>query len=321
MKIVLLSYINRSGSTFLAYQLSRIRHICVCPEADILYELLLIKPTRKISKRDLKVLKELLIKDTKFKLWKLSTDSVFKEDIIGLNTFELFIKILQAFKDEHYSECTTIVFKQNYLYRLFRQEIVFPGVKLYGVFLIRDPRAIYNSQKHTINPQTNKEMCNNPLLLITNWNTFINSILYIDRSNKPYAIIQYENMINNLEKTMNELLRHIDIHYQFKNYKQAYTNYINWLNDQHRKIHPDVEKEPKKKSLQKWSEHLDKIEVTLIQNHICSNPYYSKNQLKIDSNLNFLFYYIECFLGITKYRFVNYLRKVYHRFRYLYRFY
>ena len=44
MTIILLTYVNRSGSTYLANLLSASENICVCPEGDRLVSLFLENP-------------------------------------------------------------------------------------------------------------------------------------------------------------------------------------------------------------------------------------------------------------------------------------
>ena len=46
MIIILLTYVNRSGSTYLANLLSASDHICVCPEGDKLVSLFLESPDK-----------------------------------------------------------------------------------------------------------------------------------------------------------------------------------------------------------------------------------------------------------------------------------
>lgn len=318
-KIVLLSYLNRSGSTFFVNQLSKIPEICVCPEADILYDILLSNSNIHIKSQHIKKWKLVFESDTKFQSWKLPVETIINENSIGRNSYSLFIDILIAFQKRHFPDCTTIVFKYNYLYKIFNKLPMLSGIDLYGISLIRDPRAIYISQKNTITPQTGKVMCNNPLILIREWNSFIKDHSEIFPVSANYLIVEYEKLIKYFQTTMENVLNFLKINELFSQYDKGKGMVFKWLHDDYRYLHPHIEKPPNQNHINKWSEDISNIDIALLQKCAYKTNYYELPDEKTINSLKFTYYQISYNIKKVKYLFSQFLRRYVFKIRYLFR--
>jgi hypothetical protein len=196
-KIIFITYINRSGSTFLVNNLSKSADILVCPEAEILIDLFLntpaepFNPDKRFSDRLFKAIET----DTKLKYWGLLKKDIIN-DIKGAKTwFDAFIKFLEAYKKKVKPGSSTIVFKAERL--IYSYNRIHPLAALYNirfVALVRDCRAIFYSQNNTCIPETEQIMETNSLRLAKRWNTFMRMAEeYV--KNDDFVIVSYESLI------------------------------------------------------------------------------------------------------------------------------
>ncbi len=211
MKYIFIMYLNRSGSTFLFNQLSKLSEILVCPEAEVLVNVLLKNPDTRLNKKDQEILGSAMEKDRKLKHWNLDID-LSKTD--PQSKLDLFFNILNQYRSRTKPDSTLIAFKAVDLINCI--EILHDygshkGLDIYFISLIRDPRAIYNSQRQTYVEHRKKFMNRNPLATIYQWNYLVTrSIMY--SSYTKLVILRYEDLVNNLNMELNKLLKIIGIH-------------------------------------------------------------------------------------------------------------
>ena len=211
MKYIFIIYLNRSGSTFLSNQLSKLSEILVCPEAEVLVNVLLKNPDTGLNKKDQKILGSAMENDRKLKHWNLDID-LSKTD--PLSKLDLFFNILNQYRSRTKPGSTLIAFKAVDLINCI--EVLHEygsrkGLDIYFISLTRDPRAIYNSQRQTYVEHRKKFMNRNPLAIVYQWNYLVtNSINY--KSLTKLVILKYEDLINSLEIELNQLLKFLGIH-------------------------------------------------------------------------------------------------------------
>ncbi|MBN2487229.1 MAG: sulfotransferase [Bacteroidales bacterium] len=254
MKYIFLSYLNRSGSTLLANMLSRSPDICVCPEADILYKLFLKRPEQFIGPQNIIKYKKTLSGDTKFRLWDISSENLLR---INRSNLQNFLAILDRFRETHYPSSSCIVFKQNYLYKL--SETSLAGNEFYFINLLRDPRAIFASQKTTVSPATGKAMCRNIFVFARSWNSYIDGLEKISPWKKSISVT-YENLVTETEITLEKLCRFFGYSNWVLNMHRK-TELSRWLTFEYKNIHTNIDSPPYAGSLNKWKAILKQSEV------------------------------------------------------------
>jgi hypothetical protein len=317
MNIVFLSYLNRSGSTYFVNLLSKASSICVCPEADVLYELLLVNPNRKLKKKDFIKWEVLFNNDHKFTNWNLKTISFLDDNLKGITSFDFFIHILIAFKNKYYPACTTIIFKQNKLYKIYPQQKTIKNCRYFWINLIRDPRAIYYSQKNTITPQTGKIMCSNPILLVNQWNEYLDLILNQKEDSTKTIIVRYEEFILDVENTLNRILKFIKTNEKYNHIIDNQTQYFKWLPESYKSIHPNITKSPITDNIYAWQKQLSPVESQIIEKQINISSYYKilkqKRNFRIIYFPVYLYYYFKMQITLL----VSFTRKLTFKLRYL----
>ena len=206
MKFVFIIYLNRSGSTFLANQLSKINDILVCPEAEILVNTLLKNPNAGLTMKELEKLDSAIHNDRKLKHWNLDIDL---REIDATSKLDLFFFILEQYKSSINPKSNTITFKAvdliNYVETLHDYGLL-KGLDIYFISLIRDPRAVFNSQRQTYVEYRRKFMNRNPLVTINQWNYLLSRSEYYKFQTK-FVILKYEDLVKNLNTVLNQLIR------------------------------------------------------------------------------------------------------------------
>ncbi|MCK4343693.1 MAG: sulfotransferase [Bacteroidales bacterium] len=308
MNLIFLTYINRSGSTYLANLFSKSKNILVCPEAEVIMNEFLILPEKKfeynqkISKR----LHGFFNYDRKLKYWGLTLSALSELNIAKTN-FEAFFYILDAYRKKVKPEAHTIIFKAEsliYLYEniplRFKEEY---NLKL--IAIIRDCRGVYASQKRTYFPGSNFIMSRNPVRTALFWNEFVTKAHQLEVRDK-FLLIRYEDLIDNLKKTIEVIIKYLKI----KPFDYISGEGELWarLPEDQRSIHQNIVKNCIRQKISHWQKELNKYEIFNIEKFAGSGLKRMEYKAISDSDMT-----NKNLFRITYYLFLYYLRKVYKR--------
>lgn len=262
MNYIFLTYINRSGSTFLANELSKFDEILVCPEADILANLLLVKPQEDIRKSGNFILKSLK-SDIQLRSWGLTeTDFNWPENII--TRFDAFKQVLDTFAKKKQKLVKYILYKAERLFQLVPEISLLQednGVNIFFVSLIRDIRAIFYSQYTTYLPGSNKTFSNNPVATSLYWNNYIATI---KRYKIPFHLsIRYEDLILEFTSSMKKICDFLSLNTTIQ--KNRTGELFHYMPENHKKIHNNIRQTPLKERVTYWNLHLNRKDRLLIE--------------------------------------------------------
>lgn len=274
MKLVLLTYVNRSGSTFLANLFSKSPDILVCPEAEILIDLFLTNPGEKFEFNEsfTKKLKRYMSEDHKLRHWSLDEDIISGLKNCRTN-IDAFASIITSYKELHKPAAHAVVFKAEKLldYIDSLDKIENFNYQLYFISILRDCRAIYASQKNTYFPGTMIKMSNNPVSTSLIWNHFYRQSEILNIKHNFY-FVQYESLIADTEHIFNDLITWLSLN-QFR-FISVKGDLFDRLPDDHKDIHVNINEDPIPERLTAWKKQLTNDEVNIIQE-------VSKNYLSI----------------------------------------
>ncbi len=297
-KIAFLSYINRSGSTFLLNKLSNYKNIFVSLEAEILIKLLLNKPNEKFSVGTKNKLKLLFKKDQHFKYWNIHENNISQLSH-DLTNFQTFNHLINQYKTNVKPKANYIIFKGNDLFN-FYNEIHENDIKDYNIkflSIIRDPRAIFLSQKNT--KFQNKSLNTNPLITSNQWNWFINNI-----NNNKIHLIKYENLINDFKNEFDQILEYL----QIKNEKSDELKSLSKIiPNNFKQIHKRIDKNPDTSRINVWQNELNKNIIYIIQKNTKNNLKkmdYEFKEIKHNKSIAFIlksYYMFLIFCRLNKY--------------------
>ncbi len=282
-KIIFISYVNRSGSTFLGNTLSQSKEILVFPEAEILVNLLLVNPTDKF-----KLHKEIEIQirtDSKLKYWKLTTEDLSALHHANTN-FDAFVIILVTYKNKFKPNASVLIFKAEriiYLYENIKWHFS-DQYNLLLIGLVRDPRAVYESQKRTEMSAYGTYMSKNPVFTAITWNHFV-TCLKSYKYREDFILIKYEDLILRYKEICSVLYKWIGIQ-QFDLSSEG-DLFERLPHDQCAK-HKLIKEKPLKERINLWEYKLYKEEIYLIEkfskkimNHLNYQP-----KVYLDTNIN-----------------------------------
>lgn len=266
MNLIFITYVNRSGSTFLANLFSKYNEVLVCPEADILIYRLLINSNELFiynHKQQLQLL-SILSNDKKLKYWGLQIN-----DLSGLNTvktnFDAFAEILKAYQRKIKPNATTIVFKGTKLIDLY-DKISRETKNKYNlkyISIIRDGRAVFASQRRTIDPYTHKPMNTNPFITAKNWNKLVDKSLKYENT-KDYFIIKYEHLIKNCKKILSHLFEKIGLPLIYENSNNT-GDLFERIPEAQKSIHLNVLKNANIEYIDGWKEKVSPVYIYLFE--------------------------------------------------------
>lgn len=303
MKIILLTYINRSGSTFLSNELSKYKEVAVCPESDILTNLLLIKPWENIEKQKVQIASD-LDKNEQLKYWKLDLEC-FDFPASLKTRFDVFLHILTCYQKQHQPSSELILYKNERLFQVLPEIMNKTNNKIYILLLLRDIRAIYHSQSTTLLPASKKFFSGNPVVTSMYWNSYVRSINKL-KCFTCYKVF-YEKLIADFGNEFNRIINFLEL--QPNNEMTNSGKVINFLPDSHQKIHANILKPPIAERISAWEKNLSQKEKQLIE--LTSKKYlinlnyniFTNNNTDILNRIIFIYY-------IIHFRLVNLFRKV-----------
>ncbi len=256
MRIVFLTYINRSGSTFLVNQLSKHPGIIIVPEGEILVKELLFNPAGVPDKTVLST----LISDHKLKQWNWDHSALQNINLDRSNA-ELFFDLLEIFKNSNSPDAEVVVFKAwELIYTLGKlpaKLIDKFSVRYYG--LIRDPRAVFASQ--STNLYLGKSLERNSLRTTMKWKEFIS---ICTSGNHRITIIYYEKMILEYNLFFEDLFINLDLTWR-EDYNNDKGKVFEQLPEDQRILHPDIDLAPQSDSVDRWKHIIHQSDVDIIQ--------------------------------------------------------
>jgi hypothetical protein len=265
MKVVFLTYVNRSGSTYLSNLLSASNDICVCPEGDIMVSLFLESPGKafrpdKLSRAGLV---KLLQSDSKLRYWDIGEDIfTFLEDVSS--NIGAFLAILHYYQLRQKPEASSILFKAERLADLFPkiENSRGSGHTFKYLSMIRDPRGVYESQKRTRIPGTNRFMSCNPVYTAIYWNHHSRVILKF-RRNTDCCLVLYHDFISKMDEVISALSIYLGLY--LKGITAGEGDLLDRLPDSHRLIHQSIYDIPLQEKIDEWKKELNPEEISLIE--------------------------------------------------------
>jgi len=281
LELIFLTYVNRSGSTYLASHLNRSEKILACPEAEILIDLFLTEPEKKFKYNKIHLrLKKLIAADKKLKYWHLSQDDIVKLKS-AKTRFNAFLSVIHAYKERVKPKADIVVFKAERLIDLFPRihSYCFNKYKVYFISVIRDCRAVYASQNRTSWPGKKKVMSRNPIRTAKYWVNHVEKILSV---NSPrFYIIKYELLIREFSKVIDNVFSRLGV--ENPDVIQQSEDFYNRLPEDHKKIHQNLLSPPDHQKIEEWKLNLKQQDIYLIEKY--SGLYLGKMDYQL-SNLS-----------------------------------
>lgn len=263
LKLVFLTYINRSGSTFLANQLSKHPDISVAPEAEILIKFFLEHPGKVYYKRQFPFILKALRSNRKFQTWNFPFDQLKRslDTYSKIRAFEFFLLIAQLFVRFNKPSAQVWMFKGTRLLYLVDKIMNTLGkeVQVKFIYLFRDPRAVFASQKKSIGTYHGRLMSENPVKTAMEWKDFHNTANSVSTKH-PLTEVKYEELILNFDAEIERILGQIGIA-STEDFSST-ASFALPANQRH--LHENINKAPDPAILMKWKNELSEREIRIV---------------------------------------------------------
>ncbi len=209
--IIFLAYLSRSGSTYLCSLLDRHPEIVVTPEAQLPQSVAgpAVGRGRIASPEELEVYLDFLFDDYKFRSWGLAREEIraelLRRGAPPLPTSRVLPALLALYAARQGKAARVVVFKEGRRALLFHEAVlaVFPGAGL--LHLIRDPRAVYASQRRTRRSQYPVPFTLSPGVFGREWAGDLERAAALE-GRPEYLRVRYEDLVRDVEGVLGRIL-------------------------------------------------------------------------------------------------------------------
>lgn len=260
-QLVYLTYLSRSGSTYLARLLDELEGVQVSLEAPLGFRPF---PGRELSCTGAEQIERYvgaLYQEPKFQSWGVDREALTAALARHPATLH-FPDLLRAILAEafHGANPAVQVYKNGEcifdLERLHRRD---PRARF--LFIARDLRGIYNSQRHTPASRTGRFFATNPVKTAVSYNEVFR--LLQAHAGSPFLhVVRYEDLIESPEAVLAGICSFLGIACVRQGASGAYAARIE---REQQKLHPHVGGPPRPERLQAWREELTSGERRLLE--------------------------------------------------------
>ena len=201
-----------------------------------------------------------LYKNKKFLAWNIDR-RILREEL-SRSTFPVgFDALLKIILNEYFKKKHPKIYIYKcgeYIWHIDTLRSIFPDAKF--IFILRDIRAVYNSQKTSFGSRDGKPMANYPILSAVLFNR-LPSIFAKYCSFEWFYVLKYEDLVSDKECEMNKLLSFLGSSSQ-----KTQDDYYNRIPEEQRHLHPNICYPPQGNRAYAWQNELSKVELMTIQN-------------------------------------------------------
>jgi len=265
--IIFLVYQNRSGSTFLANQLSRHSEICVCPEAlSPIRHLFGLIGSRKQIKERINLLLNEIETEHKISSWEINRNEITSKILKCTDDMDVFYTLLDFFADKYKPKSNTIVFKMPFFFELMMNRNwtdLRAGRDVHIIFLVRDVRAIFNSQRQSISTNLGRPMQISAARCAQHWKRYINKLKKWETF-AACTIVFYEELICNYAMEMPRIFARLGFDkIDIESLKNAQLE--KQIPKEQQLLHKNISKPPINERINAWKKDLKNNEVIIIE--------------------------------------------------------
>lgn len=256
----LLCFLNRSGSTFIANQLSRSGSVCVCPEGGrFLSDLARLH--LKGGGYSIEALKQELLSrlrsDPKLSSWGLDHDQVRIAISGATEPFEVVEILSNLYADKYKPTASTVVIQGAFLPFLSRNTVFghyTPKNRVRALIVTRDPRAIFSSQKTSVSSGTKRPMQNSIIIFVFRYRQFYRWLGELDPRTQV-IMLSYESWILDVEGELRKALEMMGC--DPRKHMHTVGDLQNHIPKEQIHLHPNIFNPPDPRRLGAWMSQLN----------------------------------------------------------------
>ena len=251
---------SRSGTTLLAYLLSKHSMAIIPPETNLIQKLIkavsgkyLNEPVNKSR------LLDTVYSDDKFSDWKIERnilEAIFP-DRVSVN--EVILTICSHYACTQASNAEAFGIKKNLIGVYDLVSTIFENPRV--IWIIRDGRAVFYSKKTSIQTSTKLPFVTNPIPAASTWKWKNQRLGKISMLYGNTFKIYYEHLLTNTDSVMRDVCEFIGLHYEPHPHKE--NKYP--VPDRYKTIHQNIGKEIDPSRTNAWENGLSSREITIYE--------------------------------------------------------
>lgn len=266
--LVFVNYLSRSGSTLLCTLLDEYEGITVGIEGGFPgFDSNLMPTDMPIihNNADLDRYLSSLFSDIRFSEWKLEINSV-KKALLDIGYPLRFRDILITCLKMHLGlDSKYWIHKSGFYLECVNQaRSEFPGAK--HLYIQRDPRAIYSSQKNATSLYNSKPMAISLVAFAMRYQKRA-STLAVQAGSPDILEIRYEDLVTNKEQTIQTVLNFLGA---AGLRRKTESNYKDKIPENQLSLHENINKSPMESGLDKWKSTLSPLETRFLEASLCN---------------------------------------------------
>ena len=255
-RVVFLDYLSRSGSTYLASELNKIKGVCVTRESRLTHN---YKP-RELKLKDNNAIKQyhkFLKRYRKNDYWNIGI-----KELSSLPENAGYAEILDLFIRRNYNRADIdIVVKKgsgNYILNYSDYINCLGQVPIIAIY--RNPLEIYSSQKRSMDSETGRAMSKGVLTFILNQRRYVRNLNKY-KSHDNILVIEYVRLVSDLNEELGRIAAWLGIEYKTED-----KNYFSDIPNEQKHLHTNIMNNSYGySSKNKWKEELGIFEILMIK--------------------------------------------------------
>lgn len=269
-RLALLVYDDRSGSTFLAAELSKIPGVGVTIESDFLRSILKSGITHLSDPVDAHALFDELMLEAKFRDWGVCQDDLqltSKEISWPLSVADFICHIVGTYFFLREVSPSLIILKQGDIDYIGGVSRLLPAAPV--IHIVRDGRAVYASKRAAKTSSDARPMAACPVTSAIQWSARVGGVRAKVPKSRLYEL-RYESLLNSLDSTISELRAWLELGSAESSGNQSLPgeptlSYASRIPETQRHLHKNIGAPPLKERIDAWRTALTREDIYLFE--------------------------------------------------------
>ncbi len=269
LRFAFLTYLSRSGSTYLARCLNELNDVCVVLECFLPAELFGIKgyqiPSFNNSSEVCAYINQ-IIPFTKLDTWKLDLGDEQNYAALSypIDGKILVETLLTLYAKAHKPDAKVIIYKGAPINPWKSVEVAVSFEDWFFLHIVRDPRSVYLSQSRIFNQEERRPFAINAYEVAYDWKKAVSFFSLLPKS-ASYELT-YENLITRNDEVISDLASFLEVGSSRDSKHLEY--YLDLIPKKERGIHSNLKKRPKNDRIDAWKSEMSDADVAVIQHKL-----------------------------------------------------
>lgn len=265
-RYIAVAYLNRSGSTLLMSELNATQGVCAVPEAPRLVNELLANHDSYLEGQErLGMLLQSYCMDPELEPYWTSFESMIRGSVTSRCAADLFFEVMAAYVSIQDQEADLIFFKGGRVFDAIRNLKLYRNLELPVIGLLRDPRAVFSSQKRTVSSITKNSMQVSGRRFSYSYKKYVRDLIEVQKSHDCLAI-RYEDLVNLGSKTLLEIVQFSRLEAKVEACRVWHTDAGHFqVAEIHRRLHPNIGLNVSADYIDGWMSMLKPVEIWCLE--------------------------------------------------------